>query len=448
MPVAPPPTPDPGTRADRRGLDREIFALAVPAFATLVSEPLLIIVDTAVVGHLGTSSLAGLGAAASVLGVVVSLSIFLAYGTTATVARRLGAGDLRGALSGGLDGLSLALLIGAVGAGGLVLLAGRLVGLYSDDPTVVAQGTTYLRVVALALPSILVVLAATGVLRGLQDTRTPLYVAVATNVVNMGLSIGLVHGAGLGIVGAATGTVLAQTAGALYLARTVLRGAHRQGVRWRWHPAGVLAAVRTGVWLVLRTAGMQATILTTTVVAASLGVLSLASHQVVNSLWVLLAFALDAIAIAAQAIVGRYLGAGQVALVRSLMGRMVMWGVLAGVLFGAVVWASSPLYVPLFSPDPEVQRLVGEVLLVVALITPLSGVVFVLDGVLIGAGDARYLGLASLVTTVVYVPLALLVGWSGAGLVWLWAAYSVWMLARAVTLVLRSRGTRWMRVGA
>nr|WP_156607654.1 MATE family efflux transporter [Auraticoccus cholistanensis] len=428
-------------------MDREIFALALPAFATLLSEPVLIMVDTAVVGHLGTQSLAGLGAAASVVGVVVSLCIFLAYGTTATVARRLGAGDLRGALAGGLDGMTLALLIGVAAAAVVGLGAGPLVDLYSDDPVVVEQGRRYLGIVALGLPSVLVVLAATGVLRGLQDTRTPLYVAIGTNVVNMVLSVVLVYGAGMGIAGAATGTVLAQSAGAVFLARTVLRGARREGVHWRWNPGGVLAAVRTGVWLVLRTAAMQGTILTTTAVAAGLGAVTLASHQVVNSLWVFLAFALDAIAIAAQAIVGRYLGAGEAGVVRSLMRRMVGWGVVAGVVFGVVVWAASPLYVPLFSPDPAVQSLVRQVLVVVAVVTPLSGVVFVLDGVLIGAGDARYLALASVATTVVYVPLAALVGWSGAGLAWLWAAYCVWMLARAVALVARARGTRWMRLG-
>lgn len=436
------------TRSERRRLDREIFALALPAFATLVSEPLLVIVDTAVIGHLGTSSLAGLGAAASIFGVVVSLSIFLAYGTTATVARRLGAGDRRGALAGGLDGITLAVLIGVAAGVVLSVLTGPLIGLYTDDPGVLDQGRRYLQVLVLGMPSVLVVLASTGVLRGLQDTRTPLYVAIGMNLVNIVLSVGLVYGVGLGIVGAAIGTVLAQTAGALYLARTVLRGARREGVRWRWHPAGVLSAVRTGVWLILRTAAMQTTILTTTAVAAGMGAVTLASHQVVNSLWMLLAFALDAIAIAAQAIIGRYLGAGEAGTVRRLMGRMVGWGVAAGAVFGLVVWAASRLYVPLFSPDPQVQQLVVSVLVVVAVVTPLSGVVFVLDGVLIGAGDARYLGLVSVVCTVLYVPLALLVGWSGAGLVWLWAAYCVWMLARAATLVLRARGTRWMRLGA
>ncbi|WP_114561318.1 MATE family efflux transporter, partial [Desertihabitans aurantiacus] len=294
----------------------------------------------------------------------------------------------------------------------------------------------------------LVVLAATGVLRGLQDTRTPLYVAIGINLANIVLNVTLVYGLGLGIRGAALGTVLAQTTGAVVLARVVLRGARAEGVRWRWHPAGVLAAARTGVWLVLRTASMQVTALTTTAVATGMGAVVLASQQVVQSLWSLLAFALDAIAIAAQAIIGRYLGAGEGDLVRSLTRRMVGWGMLAGVVFGFVVWAASPLYVPLFSPDEAVQQQVLRVLVVVALITPVSGLVFVLDGVLIGAGDARYLAVASMVTTVVYVPLAVLVGWTGSGLVWLWGAMCVWMLARAVTLGLRARGERWMRLGA
>jgi Na+-driven multidrug efflux pump len=169
---------------------------------------------------------------------------------------------------------------------------------------------------------------------------------------------------------------------------------------------------------------------------------------VVNSVWILLAFALDAIAIAGQAIIGRQLGAGEVGQARRMTKRMVGWGVICGVAFGGLVLVTRPLYIGLFSPDADVQQLVSRVLVVVACITPISGVVFVLDGVLIGAGDGRYLALAGLLALLAYVPLALIVNGLSGGLVWLWAAYGGFTLARMITLVLRARSDRWIRVGA
>ena len=202
------------------------------------------------------------------------------------------------------------------------------------------------------------------------------------------------------------------------------------------------------MWLVLRTAALQTGITLTTFVAAAGGVVALAAHQVVNSLWILLAFALDAIAIAGQAIIGRALGAGDVDLGRAMTTRMIGWGVICGVGFGLLIWLGRPLYLGLFSPDPDVQTLVSRVLVVVALVTPLAGIVYVLDGVLIGAGDSRYLALAGVLALIAYAPLALIVGARHSGLVWLWAAYGGYVVARLITLVLRARGTAWIRVGA
>jgi putative MATE family efflux protein len=431
-----------------RALDREIFALAIPAFATLVSEPLLLLADSAIIGHLGTSQLAGLGIAANVLGVLTGLCIFLAYGTTGMVARRLGAGDRPAALAGGLDGLALGLGLGVGLCVLLQLLLPTIIGWYAVAPDVATHATTYLRIAACGLPSILLLLASTGVLRGLQDTRTPLYVAIATNLANIALNFGLVYGLGLGIAGSAAGTLIAQTGAAVYLAAVVVRGALREHAEIRLRLGGILTAARSGVWLVARTATLHAAITLTTLVAATGGAVALAAHQVVNSLWVLLAFALDALAIAGQAIIGRLLGAGEVGLGRAMTSRMVGWGVLCGVVFGSAVLLARPLYVGLFSPDPQVQELVGHVLVVVALITPVAGVVFVLDGVLIGAGDGRYLALAGLLALLAYVPLALVVNAQHAGLLWLWVAYGDFITARMVTLVVRARGDRWMRVGA
>ncbi|GAA2093416.1 MATE family efflux transporter [Microlunatus panaciterrae] len=432
----------------RRALDREILALALPAFATLVSEPLLLMADSAFIGHLGTSQLAGFGIASNVLGILIGLCIFLAYGTTGTVARRLGAGDRAAALAGGFNGLVLAVGLGALLCLGLQLVLPQVIGAYGVTPDVARAASSYLRIAAFGLPSILLLLASTGVLRGLQDTRTPLYVAVATNVVNIGLNFTLVYGLRLGIIGSALGTLAAQSAAALFLASVVVRRARSAGAHLRFHPAGVLSAARSGVWLVARTATLQVAITLTTVVAATGGAVALGAHQVINSLWSLLAFALDAIAIAGQAIVGRYLGAGEVTVGRAITRRMVGWGLVCGAVFGLVVAATAPLYVGVFTADADVQRLVRTIMWVTAVITPVSGIVFVLDGVLIGAGDGRYLALAGLIALLAYAPLALTVDVLHAGLVWLWAAYGAFMIARMLTLLLRARGRRWMRVGA
>ena len=202
------------------------------------------------------------------------------------------------------------------------------------------------------------------------------------------------------------------------------------------------------MWLIARTATLQVAITLTTVVAAAGGTVVLAAHQVVNSIWVLLAFALDAIAIAGQAIIGRLLGAGDVALGRVMTTRMIGWGVVCGVAFGLVVAVGGQFVAAVFTPDPDVQPLVGRVLIAVAVLTPIAGTVYVLDGVLIGAGDGRYLALAGLLSLLAYVPLALTVRWSDAGLVWLWVAYGGFMLARMLTLVLRARSDTWIRTGS
>jgi putative MATE family efflux protein len=429
-------------------MDREILALALPTFATLVSEPLLLLADSAIIGHLGTTELAGLSIAASLLGILTGLCVFLAYGTTGAVARRLGAGQPGAALAGGVDGLILAAGLGVVLAAALQATLPLVVGAYGASAEVSTAATSYLRVAAFSLPSILLLLAGTGVLRGLQDTRTPLYVAVVTNVANVGLNLAFVYGLGLGIAGSALGTLVAQTGAALYVAALVVRGARREHAALGFRPRGVLAAARSGLWLVARTATLQAAVTVTTLVAATGGTVVLASHQILGSLWILLAFALDAIAIAGQAIIGRALGAGNVALGRAMTRRMVGWGLLCGGVFGGLLFLARPLYLGAFSPDPDVQSQVSRVLLVLALVSPVAGVVYVLDGVLIGAGDGRYLALAGLIALVAYLPLALAVRAQDAGLGWLWAAYGGFMAARMLTLLVRARGDAWARVGA
>ncbi|QLE73022.1 MATE family efflux transporter [Streptomyces rectiverticillatus] len=428
--------------------DREIVALAVPAFGALVAEPLFLMADSAIVGHLGTPQLAGLGIAAALLTTAVSIFVFLAYATTAAVSRRVGAGDLRAAIRQGMDGIWLAALLGAALVAAVLPTAPAVVELFGASPTAAPYATTYLRISALGIPAMLIVLAATGVLRGLQDTRTPLAVAIGGFALNAALNAGLVYGADLGIAGSAWGTVIAQWAmTAAYLA-VVLRGARRHGASLRPDAAGIRACAQAGVPLLVRTLSLRAVLMIATAVAARLGDAQIAAHQIVLTLWTLLAFALDAIAIAGQAIIGRYLGAGDTEGARAACRRMVQWGVVSGAVLGVLVVASRPLFIPLFTSDGTVRDTLLPALLVVALCQPVAGVVFVLDGVLMGAGDGTYLARAMLLVLAVFAPAALLVPVLGGGLTALWWAMTLMMAARMATLWMRARSGRWIVTGA
>ncbi|MFE0347163.1 MATE family efflux transporter [Streptomyces griseoluteus] len=435
-------------KATRRRHDREIVALAVPAFGALVAEPLFVMADSAIVGHLGTAQLAGLGVASALLTTAVSIFVFLAYATTAAVARRVGANDLRAAIRQGMDGIWLALLIGAAVIAVVLPLAPRIVDLFGASATAAPYAITYLRISALGIPAMLAVLAATGVLRGLQNTRTPLYVAIGGFIANAALNAVLVYGAGLGIAGSAWGTVIAQCGMAVIYLWVVVRGARRHGASLRPDLAGIRASAQAGVPLLVRTLSLRAILMIATAMAARLGDADIAAHQIVLSLWSLLAFALDAIAIAGQAIIGRYLGADDAPGARAACRRMVQWGIATGVVLGLLVVAARPLFLPLFTSDAGVKDVALPALLVVALSQPICGIVFVLDGVLMGAGDGPYLAWAMVVTLVVFTPVALLVPTLGGGLTAIWAAMTLMMTVRMVTLWLRARSGRWIVTGA
>ena len=444
-----PALPQPPVRRTRH--DREILALAVPAFGALIAEPLFLMADSAIVGHLGTAQLAGLGVAASLLSTLVGVFVFLAYATTAAVARRVGSGDRGAAVRQGIDGIWLAVFLSVPVVALAVGLAPALIRIFGASATATPYAVDYLRISALGIPAMLIVLAATGVLRGLQDTRTPLAVAVAGFTVNLLLNLGLVYGAGLGIAGSALGTVIAQWGMAAAYLAVVVRGARRLGLlrsRADLRPdlPGIRACATAGAPLLVRTLSLRAILLIATAVAARLGNTAMASQQIAMSLWNFLAFALDAIAIAGQAIIGRYLGADDTDGARAATRRMVEWGIGTGVLLGALMLLARPLYLPLFTDDPAVKQQLGNVLLIAAASQPVCGVVFVLDGVLMGAGDGPYLAWAMLGTLAAYAPVALTVG-SGS-LVALWGAIALCMAVRLLFLALRARTGAWLVTGA
>ncbi|GHD46624.1 MATE family efflux transporter [Mycetocola manganoxydans] len=434
-------------------MNRDILRLAVPTLGALIAEPLFLLADSAMVGHLGIPQLAGLGIASVVLQTIIGLMVFLAYATTPAVARKLGAGDERGAVSVGIDGMWLALGLGAVLAICGWIATPALISPFGASPDVMGEASVYLSISMAGLPAMLLVFAGTGLLRGLQDTRTPLIVATVGFGANIALNYALIYVLNFGIAGAALGTVLAQWGMAAVYVVVVLRHARRTKATIRPHREGISGSALSGGWLFVRTVSLRAAILLATFVATDIGTAELAGFQIVMTLFTFTAFALDALAIAAQALIGKNLGAADTALVRMVLTRCLQWGVGAGVVLGLVVVATSGVAGVLFTGDPELARLLMPSLVILGISTPLAGFVFVLDGVLIGAGDARYLALTGILNVAAFVPLALgvlLAAPAGAsGLAWLTAAFALgYLAARGVTLGLRARTTAWMRTGA
>jgi putative MATE family efflux protein len=436
------------TGAPTRPVDRELLRLAVPAFGALVAEPLFLMADSAIVGHLGTAQLAGLSVASAVLLNAVMLCVFLAYGTAASVARRAGAGDVRAALTQGIDGLWLAVAIGVVLVAVGLPLAPVLIALFGTSPAAAPHALVYLRISLLGVPSMLVVLAATGVMRGLKDTRTPLLVTAVAAAVNVVLNLLLVYPAGLGVAGSALGTVLAQSGAAAWLAAVVVRGARQHGAPLRPDRAGVLSAARAGVPLLARTALLRLALLWTTFVATAQGDVALASHQIAYTLWFLLSMPPEAFAIAGQAMVGHALGAGDSTGARLVARHAIRWGLGVGLGVAGLLVALRAAYIPLFTSDAAVQHLAWSLAVVVAATQPVGAAVYVLDAILIASGDGRYLAWTMLVAALVFLPLAGLVLVTGAGVVTLWWALVAWLLARLVTIGLRYRSGSWLRVEA
>ena len=442
-----------GVTSPSRTLNRAILRLAVPALGSLVAEPLFLIVDSALVGHLGVTPLAGLGIASAVLQTIVGLMVFLAYATTPAVARRFGAGDPTRAVSVGIDGMWLALGMGAILALAGYLATPLLVGLFGATPEVARDAETYLGISMWGLPAMLIVFAATGLLRGMQDTVTPLWIAGLGFGANALLNWLFIYGFGWGIAGSAFGTVVAQwgMVGAYVVVIGRLARTHSASVRPQGE--GVRGSARSGGWLFLRTLSLRAALLATVFVATALGTDELAGWQVAFTIFSTAAFALDALAIAAQALIGKGLGAGDTREVQRTLTRTVAWGAWFGVIVGAVIGALSGVIGLLFTGDPALAALIQPALLVLALAQPVCGVVFVLDGVLIGAGDARYLAIAGVLNLIPFVPALVLLAVLGvggaAGLTWLSVAFfGVYMLARLATLGWRVRGAAWMTAGA
>ncbi len=428
--------------------DREIARLAVPALGALIAEPLYTLADTAVVGHLGTPHLGGLAVASQVLLGALSLFIFLAYGTTAAVGRLIGAGDHRRAAQQAVQGLWLAGAVGAVLAAAAFVFADPLLRILGADGEVLAQGRIYLRISLFGLPGMLITLAGVGYLRGLQDTLRPLKVAVFTAGLNLALELVLIYGLGFGIGASALSTVVAQWLAAGAYVWWIREAVKVHGVTMAPDRSMIARLAVVGLDLFLRTAALRASFTMSVAVAARLGDIELAAHEVIYQLMFFLALVLDAVAIAGQAMIGRFLGANELDHARAAGRRMIEWGLATGSAATIVLLATRPWLPLVFSSDEAVLSLVGFLMLHLAFIQPVNGVVFALDGVLIGAGDMRFLAVAMAGAAAVFIPLALWVMAAGAGIGWLWGAMWALMAARLVALLWRFAGSRWLVPGA
>lgn len=426
-------------------IDKDILRLALPALGALIAEPIFLLSDTAMVGHLGAGALGSLAIASTILQTVLGLMVFLAYATTPRVAKRMGAGDRPGAITAGFDGIWLALCTSVLlVAIGLPLLK-PVIAAFGPDAETAAGAHSYLAISWWGLPFMLTVVAATGLLRGLQDTKTPLIVAAAGCVANIGLNALFIYGLDMGVAGSALGTVIAQAGMcAVYLSISI-RAAHRLHASVRPDWSGVFTSAKTSGWLLVRNASLRAALIILVFIATSMGTTELAAIQVAQSIFFALALALDSLAIAGQAMIGLQLGAGNTEAVAAINRRLCLWGIVFGIIVGVVLLAGSGIIPRGFSSDPDVIMVLAGLLPILALSMPIAGYVFVLDGVLMGAEDARYLALAQLIAVGGYALLLIPTVdiWPGAA--GLWAAFSIGFVGlRAVTLGWRVRNRDWI----
>lgn len=431
--------------------DREIVALALPALGALAAEPLYLLVDTAIVGHLGTRELAALALAASVLGVVTALCNFLAYGTTAQVARLHGAGQRARAGVYAAQALWLSLGLGVLVAGLVVLLAHPLVVLLGGEGETADLAARYLRISAIGLPAALLALGGQGYLRGIADLRTPLVILAIANAVNAVLEVLLVYGLGTGLDGSALGTVIAQAGMGAAFAVLLLRagrgepGGPGPARRPQWRLLAPM--LRTGRDIVVRTGALLAAFVLASAVVARIGEASLAAHQIAFQLFVFLALALDAIAIAGQVLVGRRLGAGDADGAFAISRRMVVLAGRLGVLLALALLAGTSVIPRAFTGDDAVLDEAAALWPLFAAMQPLGAITFAFDGILLGAGDTAYLARAMVGALVAFAPIALLALALGWGVVGIWAGLNVLMAVRAAATGHRFLGRRWLVVG-
>lgn len=423
--------------------DAEIARLAIPALGALAADPLVSLVDTAFVGRLGPEPLGALGVDTAAFSFAFVLFNFLAYGTTPLVASALGRGDREAAGRVVVHALTLAAVFGLAAVTVLETLTVPILRLLQAGDAILEPAAGYLRIRALAAPALLVVTVGHGAFRGYLDTRTPLKVTLGLNAVNLVLDPVLIFGAGLGLDGAAIATVVAQWVGAGWFLALLIRGGRRLGIQFELPGVAELAPLlRVGWELVMRTLALLAALTLATAIAARIGTETVAAHQVVGQLWLFLALAVDALAIAAQAMVARHLGAGRIAAARAAADRLLWWGIAAGTTLGVLLVLLRGVLPGLFTADPVVAALVAGVMPLLAAMQPLGAVVFVWDGIFMGAARFRFLAASSVAAALAAGAFLLAVPEAGWGLAGVWWGVAVLLVGRGLPQAVAYRAGR------
>jgi MATE family, multidrug efflux pump len=424
-------------------LDRDIVRLALPALGTLAVEPLYVLVDTAIVGHLGTAQLGGLALAATALLILSAGSTFIAYSTTQRFANRRGAGRHDEAAAVGVQALWLSVLLGVPVAGVVAVLARPICAALGGRGDVLDYGSQYLRIAALGLPFVFVALAGHGVLRAVARLGKPLVIALIANGANLVLEVIAVYYLHWGVAGSAWSTVVVQVVAAAFYVRAM--APHLAPAR-SWSPSRVelIQFLRAGRDLAIRAAAMLAAFVGATALAARIDTPTLAAHQIGAQLFSFLALGLDALAIPAQTFVAQSLGAGDAAHAFEVGRRVTRLSIIAGTAISAVLLVAALALPRLFTDDAEVVHRTTGALVVLAVVQPVAGIAFGLDGVLIGAGDYRFLARAAIANLVVFLPAAaVVVVYPEAGIIGVWLALAMWLGARAAANLLRFRHGAW-----
>jgi putative MATE family efflux protein len=428
----------------RSAHDREIFQLALPALGALAAEPLYVLVDTAIVGHLGRPQLAALGLAGAVLAGTFTIFNFLTYGTTAVVARASGAGQEEKAARLAAQALWVALAIGGVLLVACEAAAGPLLRGLGGHGRSGDLALLYFRIGAVGLPAALVALAGQGYLRGVSNLRRPFAIVATANALNVALEVVFVYGFHWGVAGSAGGTVIAQVLMAIAFAVELLRP-HAESKRPSLRE--IRPMMRIGRQIFVRTTALYAAFLVAASICARMGDAQLGAHQIALELFYFLALILDAVAIAGQVIVGRALGGGDAAGAHAAAVRMIGWSVVVGAVFAVVLLPLAHVVPRAFSGDRAVLHQAALLWPFFALMQPLGGAVFALDGILIGAGDTGYLMWSMLAASAVFIALASTAYAAGWGVVGVWVALDVLIAVRLALLGVRFAGRRWAVVG-
>ncbi|MFF0487734.1 MATE family efflux transporter [Nocardia sp. NPDC004068] len=428
---------------------RRILGIAVPTLGVLVAEPIYLLFDMAVVGRLGALALAGLAVGGLILGQVSTQLTFLSYGTTARSARRHGAGDERGAVGEGVQASWIAIGIGLLIVVLLQVFAGPVTRVLAGGGEIADEALGWLRIALFGVPLILVTMAGNGWLRGVQQTRRPLVYVIAGLALSAVLCPVLVHGLlGAPRLGLA-GSAVANVAGQVVSAALFLNALVRQRVSLSPRPEVMRAQLVLGRDLIVRSLAFQACFVSAGAVASRFGAASVAAHQLVLQLWNFLALTLDSLAIAAQTLTGAALGSGDERGARRLAARVTLWSTIFSIVL-AVIFAAGYRAIPeLFTGDAAVLDRAHVIWWFFVAVLPAAGVVFALDGVLLGAGDAAYLRNttmgAGLIGFLPLIWLALILDWGVAGI---WSGLSAFMLLRLVAVGARALSGHWARVGA